>query len=229
MSHVYRSQLGTALSAHIIPEDAYLFRVQEPPGGTHWTKTMLLCLVHSIHTTNATKRSDKRLPRDTETRTGQSPAIWQLQIPLGALQRWIGLFVDTDDDRVLRRRHVEPHHIGGLGDELRIVALTPGFAPAKSIFWLAQEAPDLLLVYVAQLGRNQAPCPARDPRWRRTIPPRQNTFAGLRVVLWHGTRSRLVGQADNPSRLNRPRHRLQKNQAPSNESHPIHQCGTNAA
>ena len=63
------------------------------------------------------------------TMTRQSPAIWELQISLGALQRLDrGLFVDADDDRVLRGRHVETHHIGSFGDELRIVALVdPGF------------------------------------------------------------------------------------------------------
>ena len=66
------------------------------------------------------------------TMTRQSPAIWQLQISLGALERLDrGLFVDTDDDRVLRRCHVEPHHIGSLADELRIFALAPGLPPGE--------------------------------------------------------------------------------------------------
>jgi len=128
--------------------------------------------------------------------TGQSPAVWQLQISLGALQRLDrGLFVDTDDDRILRRRHVEPYHVGGLGGELGIVALAPGFAPRKVDLLGAQDAPDLLLVHVAQLGRNQLPGPTRESRWRRTIQHRQNTFTGLSVVLRHRTGSRFVGQA----------------------------------
>ncbi len=66
---------------------------------------------------------------------GQRPAVRQLEISLRALQRLDrGLLVDTDDDRVLGRRHVEPDHVGRLGDELGIVALAPGLAPGRSIF-----------------------------------------------------------------------------------------------
>src|SRR3974390_241218 len=96
--------------------------------------------------------------------TGQSPAIRQLQISLSALQRLDrGFLVDANDDRVLRRRHIETHHVGSLGDELRIVTLTPGFAAREIYLLCPQEAPDVLLMHVAQLGRNQPPGPAREP------------------------------------------------------------------
>ncbi len=36
-----------------------------------------------------------------------------------------------DDDGVLGRRHVEPDHVGGLGDGFRVVALAPRFAPGE--------------------------------------------------------------------------------------------------
>jgi hypothetical protein len=75
--------------------------------------------------------------------TSQRPAVGQLQVPLGALQGLDRrLFIDADDDRILRRRHVEPNHIGGLGDELGIVALAPGFATREIDLLPAQEAPD---------------------------------------------------------------------------------------
>ena len=83
--------------------------------------------------------------------TGQSPAVRELQIALGPLQRLDrGLFVDTNDDRVLGRCHVEPDHIGGLGDELRIAALAPGFASGEVDLLGAKEAPDILHIDVAK-------------------------------------------------------------------------------
>jgi hypothetical protein len=49
--------------------------------------------------------------------------------PLQRLDR--RLFVDTDDDGVLRRRDIEPNYIGGFGGEFGIVAFAPGFTPRK--------------------------------------------------------------------------------------------------
>ena len=66
---------------------------------------------------------------------GQRPAVRELEIALRSIQRLDrGLLVNTDDDRVLGRRHMEPDHVRGLGHELGIIALTPRFAPARSIF-----------------------------------------------------------------------------------------------
>ena len=63
---------------------------------------------------------------------GQRSTVRKLEISLRPLQRLDRrLFVDADDDGVLGRRHVEPDHVGRLGDELGIVALAPGFAPGK--------------------------------------------------------------------------------------------------
>ena len=89
---------------------------------------------------------------------GHRPAVRQLQVALRPLQRLDrGLLVDTDDDGVLRRRHVEPDHVGGLGDELRIVALAPGFAPGQVDLLGAQEAPDILHVDVAERRASNGP------------------------------------------------------------------------
>jgi hypothetical protein len=64
--------------------------------------------------------------------SGQRSTVRKLQISLRPLQRLDrGLFVEADDDGVLGRRHVEPDHVGSLGDELGIVALALGFAPGK--------------------------------------------------------------------------------------------------
>ena len=87
---------------------------------------------------------------------GQRPPVGQLQIALRPLQRLDRrLLVDADDDRILGRRHVQPDHIGGLGDKLGIVALAPRLSPVEVDLLLAQEAPHLLLVHVAQFGGDQ--------------------------------------------------------------------------
>ena len=92
---------------------------------------------------------------------GQRPAVRQLQIALSPLQRLDrGLFVDAEDNRVLRRGHVEPDHIGGLGGELRIVALAPGFAPGEVDLLGAQKAPDILHIDVAERCGQQRSRPA---------------------------------------------------------------------
>ena len=126
---------------------------------------------------------------------GQRPAVGELQIALRPLQRLDrGLLVDADDDRVLRRRHVEPDHVGGLGDELGIVALAPGLAPGEVDLLGAQEAPDILHVDVAQRGCNQRPGPARKPGRRRALQNRQDAASRLGRCIWAQARARLVDQ-----------------------------------
>ena len=118
------------------------------------------------------------------TMSGQRPPVRKLQIALGALQRLDrGLFVDADDDRVLGRCHVEPDHIGGLGDELGIVALAPGLAPGEVDLLPAQEAPDILHIDIAERRSQQRPRPAGIARRRRLIQQRQDAFARCRCVL----------------------------------------------
>src|ERR1700675_2670468 len=75
--------------------------------------------------------------------TAQRSAVRHFQIALCPLKRLDrGLFIDADDNRVLRRSHVEPDHVSRLGSELRIVALAPGFAPGKVDFLGTQKAPN---------------------------------------------------------------------------------------
>ena len=137
---------------------------------------------------------------------GQRPAVGQLQIALRPLQRLDrGLLVDADDDRVLGRRHVQPDHVGRLGGELGIVALAPGLAPVQVDLLRAQKAPDLLLVHVAQFGRDQRSGPARKPGRRRAIQNRQDTPAGLDAVLGRGPGRGLSAKPARPSRAKRPR------------------------
>lgn len=115
---------------------------------------------------------------------GQRPPVRQLQKALRTLQRLDrGLLIDADDNRILGRRHVEPDHVGGLGGKLGIVALAPRLASGKIDPLGAQDAPDLLLMHVAQRRRNQRPRPPREPGRRGTFQDRQNAPAGLDVVL----------------------------------------------
>ena len=105
------------------------------------------------------------------TMSGQRPPVRKLQIALGALQRLDrGFFVNADDDRVLGRCQVEPDHIGGLGDELGIVALAPGLAPGEVDLLPAQEAPDILHIDIAERRSQQRPRPAGIARRRRLDP-----------------------------------------------------------
>src|SRR5262249_16999381 len=93
--------------------------------------------------------------------TGERPASGELQVSLRPLQRLDRrLFVDTDDDGVLRRRDIEPNDIGGFGGEFGIVAFAPGFTPRKVDLLDAQKAPDLLLMHIAQGLGQQRSCPA---------------------------------------------------------------------
>src|SRR6478672_8095318 len=87
-------------------------------------------------------------------------SVRQLQIALRALQRLDRRFlVDTYDDGIVRRRHVEADHIGSLAGELRIVALAPALATAEIDLVFAQGTPDVLYVDVAQGLRDQRSVP----------------------------------------------------------------------
>src|SRR5262245_9740330 len=113
----------------------------------------------------------------------QRPPAGQFEIALGALQRLDrGLLIDANDDRVVRRRHIEPDNISRLGDEVRIAALAPGFAARKVNLLLAQNPPDMLLMHIAQMCRNQRAGPARVSVRRRFVQDFENAFVGLRRV-----------------------------------------------
>jgi hypothetical protein len=117
--------------------------------------------------------------------------------------------LDADDDGVLGRRHIEPDHVGSLGDdELRIVALALGFAPGKVDLLRTQEAPDILDLDIAQRSSQQWPRPAGITLGRHLIQQRQDAFVRLRRILRLGapiarfveTRKPLLGIADPPLR-----------------------------
>jgi hypothetical protein len=136
------------------------------------------------------------------TLTGQSRAVRKLQLSLGALQRLDrGLLIDADDDRVLGRRHVQTDHVGGLGGELRIVALAPGFAPGEVDLLGAQEAPDILDIDIAEPRGQQRSGPAGIALGRRLVQKRQDPFTRLRRVLRLGAPlPRLVETREPPLR-----------------------------
>src|SRR5207237_4231364 len=110
---------------------------------------------------------------------------------LGALQRLdMRLLVDRQHDGILRRVEVEADNLGGLGDKVRIVALTPGLARRKIDLVRAQEAPDVLIRHIAQLARQQRCRPTAVARRRRLIEQRQDALAGIGSVTrsWSGPR-----------------------------------------
>ena len=143
------------------------------------------------------------------TMSGQRPPVRKLQIALGALQRLDrGFFVNADDDRVLGRCQVEPDHIGGLGDELGIVALAPGLAPGEVDLLPAQEAPGP----AARARRpvrlqSRATIPARESGRRRTFQDSQNASSRPVSLVYFGAGPGrgLSAKPAKPSRANRPR------------------------
>ena len=71
---------------------------------------------------------------------GQGASVRQFQValrPFKGLDR--RLLIDAENNRVLGRRQIETDHIGGLCRKIRIVALAPAFAPARSIFCLRSD------------------------------------------------------------------------------------------
>jgi hypothetical protein len=96
---------------------------------------------------------------------------------------------------------IEPDHVGGLGRETRIVALTPGLAPGKVDLLDTQKTPDLLLVHIAQFGCNQRSRPACKSGRRWPLQYRQNTPPRLGAVLRCRTGAWLVA---NPAKGGNP-------------------------
>jgi hypothetical protein len=127
--------------------------------------------------------------------TAERPPVGELQVALRPLQRLDRrLLVDAQNDGILGRRQVEADDIGRLGGELGVVALAPRLLSVQIDPLVTQEAPDLLFVNVAKLGRDQRPHPACEPRRRRTFQDRQDAAAGLGGVLRLRSGTRLVGQ-----------------------------------
>src|SRR4051812_47843523 len=132
------------------------------------------------------KRCEQRrgaVPLVVVALAGQGAPVRQLQItlrPLQGLDR--RLFVDTENNRLGRWIDIEADHIGGFRYELGVIALAPGFAGDKVDIVLAQEAPDILNINVAQcLCQQRARPPGIAPRWR-FIQKRQNALIrGLAV------------------------------------------------
>ena len=114
---------------------------------------------------------------------GQGAAVRQLQIalrPLQSLDR--RLFIDTENNRLGGRIDIKADHIGGFRHELGVVALAPGFAGGKIDLVLAQEAPDILNINVAQCLGQQRTRPAGIALRRWLIQNRQNALVrGLAV------------------------------------------------
>ena len=102
------------------------------------------------------------------------------EIALRAFERLdVRLLVDRDDERTLRRVEIEPDDLGRLGGKLGIVALAPRLAPRKVDLLRPQEAPDILLMHVAERRGDQRRGPARKARGRRTVENGKDALVGL--------------------------------------------------
>jgi hypothetical protein len=108
---------------------------------------------------------------------GQGASVRQLQVALRALQCLDRrLLIDTENDRLGGRIDVQAHDIGGFRRKLGVGALAPRLAGGKVDLMLAQEAPDILNIDVAQCLGQQRPRPAAIAlRWR-LLQKRQNTI-----------------------------------------------------
>lgn len=118
----------------------------------------------------------------------------QLQIALGAFQHLDRRFnVDADDERVLRRSHIERDHLGHLGSERGIVALVPGLAGGKVDLLRREKASDLLDVDITERGGDQRSAPAGMAVGRLEVEHTQDTPRRLgRVLRQRGPAARLI-------------------------------------
>src|ERR1700694_2247096 len=109
----------------------------------------------------------------------QRTSVWQLEIPLRALEcLYRGLFIDAQNDRLLRRRHVKTDDICGFARKVRIIALAPALAATKIDLLFAQGSPDVLHTHIAQRFGDQGPAPTREPFGRRPIKDFADAFVG---------------------------------------------------
>ena len=89
--------------------------------------------------------------------TGDGSPVGQFQITLGTFQRLDRrLLVNRQHHRIVGRHHVKADDIRRLRRELRVRALTPGFAAREVNLPGAQETPQILFVNVAQFARQLA-------------------------------------------------------------------------
>jgi len=101
----------------------------------------------------------------------------QLAIALGALELLDkGLLVDREDNRVLRRRHIQAYDLDGLGHKLEGVVFAPGFATRQIDLLRLKKAPNMLLVNIAQRTRQQRRDPFRVAIGRRLIEQGRDTL-----------------------------------------------------
>src|SRR5215510_12798273 len=122
-----------------------------------------------------------------------------IQVALRPFERLNGGFlINAENDSVLGWRQVEADHIGLLCRELRIVALTPALAAAEIDLLLAQRAPDVLNVDIAQRLGDQGPVPACKTSGRRLIEDRANASVRLSVIDAWGPGARQIFKPSKP-------------------------------
>lgn len=108
------------------------------------------------------------------------------------------LLVDAHYDRVVGRGQVETDHVRGFGGKLGIVALAPALAAAQINLLLAQRAPNILHVDIAERFRNQPAVPARKARRRRLVEHRTNALVRHLAINRRHARAWQVFQTGQP-------------------------------
>jgi len=117
------------------------------------------------------------VPRVVVALAGQGASVRQLQIalrPLQGLDR--RLFVDAENNGLGGRIDIKADHIGGFGRERGVVALAPRLAGGNVDIVLAQKAPDILNINVAQCLGQKRTRPPNIARRRQLIQKRQNAL-----------------------------------------------------
>src|SRR6185437_13666178 len=123
------------------------------------------------------KQGRRSMPFITMAEAVHSFAVGQAKIALSPLQRLdMGLLVNTDNHRVLRRIQIEPDHVGGLRTELRVRRDAPTAPPLKLNAAPTQNSPYLVFAYVAQRLCQQFSIPLRKTFRRRFVEHLQHTL-----------------------------------------------------
>src|ERR1700730_5248248 len=133
----------------------------KPRNSTRRRRLECAAIILPVATSSAAEQGRGAVPLVVVALPGQGAAVRQLQIalrPLQSLDR--RLFIDTENNRLGGRIDIKADHIGGFRHELGVVALAPGFAGDKIDLVLAQEAPDILNINVAQCLGQQRTRPA---------------------------------------------------------------------
>src|SRR5665213_1308391 len=114
---------------------------------------------------------------------GQGAAVRQLQIALRPLQRLDGgLFIDTDDNGILRRGAIEANKPRSFGGKFRVVALAPRLSSGQVDLLSPKKTPDVLHADIFERVSQYRSRPARVALRRWPIQERKDALVGRLTV-----------------------------------------------